>query len=103
MVKNAAAAPGAAIIKQCEFVAGLFASLSHPVRLKVLCCLLTGEKSVSDLTEFCGISQPTMSQFLSRMKEGMLVDSRRDGNRIFYSIADDKLARLLGAVKDLYC
>jgi DNA-binding transcriptional ArsR family regulator len=98
------------LIEKSGEVAALFGGLSHPVRLQILCCLMesqkgggAGERSVSELTGFCEISQPEMSQFLSRMKKENLVQSRRDGNRVLYSIADPNLASLLQTVKDLYC
>jgi ArsR family transcriptional regulator len=98
------------LIEKSGEVAALLGGLSHPVRLQILCCLMesqkgsgAGECSVSELTEFCDISQPEMSQFLSRMKKENLVQSRRDGNRVLYSIADPHLVTLLQTVKDLYC
>ncbi len=92
-----------AILKQCDSVSELLKSLAHPVRLKILCSLLDGERSVNALTEFCGISQSAMSQFLQRMKEEGLVDSRRERNRVFYHVANPKVSRLLGAIKEIYC
>ena len=77
-------------------------SLSHPVRLKILCQVVEGDKTVSELTEFCQISQSAMSQFLGRLKsEGILV-SRREGHHVFYQVSDEKLFKLLRALKDIY-
>ena len=92
-----------AILKQCDSVSQLLKSLAHPVRLKVLCSLMDKERSVNELTEFCGISQSAMSQFLSRMKLEGIVDSRRERNQVFYRVADPKLSRLLLAIKEIYC
>ena len=92
-----------AILKQCEAVSKILKSLSHPVRLKVLCSLIERERSVNELTEFCGISQSAMSQFLNRMKAEGIVDSRREQQHVYYRVADPKLSRLLVALKDIYC
>jgi ArsR family transcriptional regulator len=92
-----------AILKQCELVSGVLKSLSHPVRLKILCRILDQERSVNELTEFCGISQSAMSQFLNRMKTEGIVVSRREHNFVYYSVADKKLVRLLQALKEIYC
>ena len=92
-----------AILKQCESVSQILKSLSHPVRLKVLCQVIEGEKTVSVLTDFCGVSQSAMSQFLNRMRAEGIVRSRRDGTHIYYYIADPKLIRLLSAIKEIYC
>jgi ArsR family transcriptional regulator len=92
-----------AIIRKCDDVSLVMKSLSHPVRLKILCQLLDQEQSVNDLTEFCQISQSAMSQFLKRMKAEGVLASRRDHNFIYYSIADNRLVELLNVVKDIYC
>jgi len=92
-----------ALLEKCDDVSQVLKSLSHPVRLKILCQVIDGEKSVNDLTEFCDISQSAMSQFLNRMKIEGIVSSRRDGTKMYYGIADAKLVRLLRSVKEIYC
>lgn len=92
-----------ALFKNCDEVSQLMKSLSHPTRLKVLCCILQSEQSVNSLTEVCEISQSAMSQFLKRMKNENILESRREGTFIYYRIADEKLLKLLQTVKDLYC
>jgi ArsR family transcriptional regulator len=91
------------LFRQCEDVSRVMKSLSHPVRLKILCSTLGGEQSVSSLTDVCEISQSAMSQFLKRMKDEGLLASRREGTSIYYRIVDKKLLTLLKAVKDIYC
>lgn len=92
-----------AILRQCEVVSGILKSLSHPVRLKILCHIMEEERSVNELTEFCEISQSAMSQFLTRMKAEGIVVSRREHNFMYYSVADKKLIRLLRQLKEIYC
>ncbi len=92
-----------AILKSCEEVSQCLKSLSHPVRLKVLCQLMEHERSVNELKEFCEISQSAMSQFLNRMKAEGLVDARREGTFVYYRVADPKLSKLLRAIKEIYC
>lgn len=92
-----------AILRKCDDVSQILKSLSHPVRLKVLCQVIEGEKSVNELTEFCEISQSAMSQFLNRMRSEGIVSSRKDGTHVYYNIADPKLAKLLHAIKEIYC
>ena len=78
-------------------------ALANEDRLLLLCQLSQGEKSVSELEELLDIHQPTLSQQLGVLRTMGLVDTRRDGKRIFYSIADEKVMLLLGAMYDLYC
>lgn len=92
-----------ALLKNCEIVSEIMKSLSHPVRLKILCQLIERERMVGELTEFCGISQPAMSSFLKRMKNEGILTSRKEQTAVFYSIADKKLIRLLRAIKEVYC
>ena len=92
-----------AILEKCDEVSQLLKSLSHPVRLKILCQVIEKEKTVNELTEFCGISQSAMSQFLNRMKTEGILNSRKDGTRAYYGIHDPKLVKLLRAIKEIYC
>lgn len=92
-----------AIFKKCDQLSQVMESLAHPVRLKVLCQTIEMEKTVSELTKTCGISQSGMSQLLGRMKEAGMLDSRREGQRIFYRVSDQKLVQLLSAVREIYC
>ncbi len=92
-----------AILSKCEDVSQILRSLSHPVRLKVLCFVMDGEKSVSELTEFCEISQSAMSQFLNRMRAEGIVTSRKESTHVYYAIADVNVVKLLRSIKEIYC
>ncbi len=91
------------LFKKCDEVAAVMASLSHPIRLKVLCSLIDGEKSVTELTDICEISQPAMSQFLIRMKDDGMLQSRKNGQKVYYNILEKRLFKLLIAIKESYC
>ncbi|CRL62232.1 helix-turn-helix transcriptional regulator [Proteus mirabilis] len=78
-------------------------TLGNGDRLLLLCQLSQGEKSVSELEESLGIRQPTLSQQLTVLRNEGLVNTRRDGKRIFYSIADEKVLVLLNTLYQLYC
>lgn len=83
--------------------AAVLRSLSHPDRLMLLCQLSQGERSVGELEELLGIQQPNLSQQLGVLRAEGLVDTRRDGKRIFYSVKDPKALQLLGTLYELYC
>ena len=89
--------------RHCEEVSAVLKSLSHPVRLKVLCAMIDREMTVGQLTGFAGISQSAMSQFLARLKAEGVVHSRREGNFVYYTLADEKLKSLIHALKEIYC
>lgn len=83
--------------------AGTLRSLSHPDRLMLLCQLSKGERSVGELEELLGIQQPNLSQQLGVLRSEGLVETRREGKRIFYSVKDAKVLLLLGTLYQLYC
>lgn len=77
--------------------------LANEDRLLLLCQLSQGEKSVSELEELLDIHQPTLSQQLGVLRADGLVNTRRDGKRIYYSIANPKVLALLETLYSLYC
>jgi DNA-binding transcriptional ArsR family regulator len=84
-------------------VSDLLKLLGHPDRLMVLCQLKFGEQSVGELSRNLGIKQSPLSQHLARMRHEGVVTSRRDAQTVYYSIADDKIARVIAVLYDLYC
>ncbi|MGI9423982.1 MAG: ArsR/SmtB family transcription factor [Hyphomicrobiaceae bacterium] len=82
---------------------GLLKALSHEGRLMILCYLAHGEKTVTELEEILSLRQPAVSQQLARLRADNLIEARRDGKAIYYSIADDKARRVMEVVYDLFC
>ncbi|PLC52376.1 transcriptional regulator [Pollutimonas nitritireducens] len=81
----------------------LLKTLSNTDRLLLLCQMTQGEFSVSELEAMTGISQPTLSQQLTVLREEQLVNTRRDGKKIFYSIVSNEALTVLQVLYDLYC
>jgi DNA-binding transcriptional ArsR family regulator len=81
-------------------VATRFKALGDPGRLAILSALQDGEKSVSELVEATGRSQPNVSQNLAALARVGFVAARREGNRVFYRVSDPYLARICNAVCD---
>ena len=69
----------------------------------LLCLMVDGEKSVSELTEELGLRQATVSQHLARLRQEGLVETRRDGQTIYYSIANDAVAAIIQVLYKTYC
>jgi DNA-binding transcriptional ArsR family regulator len=78
-------------------------TLANEDRLLLLCQLSQGEMSVSELENALDIRQPTLSQQLGVLRSENLVQTRRDGKRIFYSVSDPKVLTLLNTLYELYC
>jgi len=77
--------------------------LANEDRLLLLCQLSLGEMCVSELEEQLGIRQPTLSQQLGVLRTEGVVETRREGKQIFYSIADPALLDILAVLYRLYC
>lgn len=78
-------------------------AISHEGRLMILCHLATGEKSVTELEELLSARQAAVSQQLGRLRLEGLVQPRREGKTIYYSLTDERSRRILGLVYELFC
>jgi ArsR family transcriptional regulator, virulence genes transcriptional regulator len=83
--------------------AALLKALAHEARLLVLCQLVEGEHPAGALQELSGLSQSALSQHLARLREGGLVQTRREAQTIYYSLADPNVARVLERLVEIYC
>ena len=77
-----------------EVVARRFRALGEPTRLRILQSLEDGEKPVSDIVEILEASQPNISKHLKALCQEGLVNRRREGLNICYSIADPMVFKL---------
>ena len=85
-------------------VAGLLGQLGNPRRLMLLCKLVEhGEMRVGDLADEVGLSQSALSQHLARLRDEELVAFRREGQMIWYRLADPRIETLLSTLYKLYC
>lgn len=78
-------------------------AIGHEGRLMILCHLVSGEKSVTELEDLLSARQSAVSQQLSRLRLEGLVTPRRDGKTIYYSLTDDRPKAILEAVYDVFC
>jgi DNA-binding transcriptional ArsR family regulator len=81
----------------------LMKTLGHKDRLMILCHLVAGEKSVSELVQLLDIPQSPLSQHLARMRQESLVKTRRSAQTIFYSIDSHEAERMVEVLHELYC
>lgn len=69
----------------------------------ILCYLCDGERSVSELETLLELRQAAVSQLLARLREEELVQTRREGKTIFYSLAHNGAAQVIDLLHTLYC
>jgi DNA-binding transcriptional ArsR family regulator len=81
----------------------LLKALANRHRLLILCQLIDGERSVGELAAFLGIRDSTVSQHLAILRRDDLVDSRRDGQTIWYSISSAPARALVEVLYRSFC
>lgn len=77
--------------------------LSNPDRLLLLCQLSQGEKRVGELEEILGITQPTLSQQLTVLRDEELVTTRRDGKSIYYQMSSPQALAVMQVLYQNFC
>ena len=86
----------------CE-ASQMLKALANEYRLLILCNLMDGEKQVAELNELIDLSQSSLSQHLARLRQEGLVQTRRESQMIFYSIAGNEVKQIIGVLYDIYC
>lgn len=80
-----------------QAVMGLKA-IAHAGRLRILCVLIDGDKTVGDLADLLNLSQSAVSQHLSKMKAAGILLDRREGNQVYYSLKERKYRDLVSSI-----
>ena len=78
-------------------------AMSHPLRLRILCVLSESEISVQDIVEKIGTSQSNISQHLAILRERGILSSRKDANRVYYRIGDNRTLQLIKMMQQVFC
>ena len=77
-------------------------AIAHEGRLLILTKLSEGEASVSELEDLLDARQAAVSQQLARLRQEGLVQTRRSGKAIYYSLADERVRFIIDAVHDTF-
>ncbi|RID92867.1 transcriptional regulator [Gemmobacter lutimaris] len=91
------------LVVQAGEAANFLKALGHDGRLTILCHLVSGPKSVTELENLLSSRQAVVSQQLARLRLEGLVSARRDGQAIYYSILDPRVERMLGLLGSMFC
>ncbi|MEK8090207.1 metalloregulator ArsR/SmtB family transcription factor [Thermithiobacillus plumbiphilus] len=78
-------------------------AMAHPLRLKVLCILGGDELSVQEIVDAVGTSQSNISQHLAILRDKSILKSRKDANKVYYSINDPRTLRLISMMQQVFC
>ena len=86
-----------------EQASDLLRILSNQKRLLILCKLVEGEKSVSQLQEETGLGQSTVSQQLAKLRGEKLVSARRQAQSVYYTFASPEALAVIETLYRVYC
>jgi len=84
-------------------VAALLKTMSHPIRLKILCLLEEKEMTVGDIREEVKTTNANVSQHLSILRGQGILSTRKDANFIFNRIEDGRVVELIANMRQLFC
>jgi ArsR family transcriptional regulator len=85
-----------------QFKAAFFKALAHPLRIRILDALRQGEVGVNDLSARLNVEQSNLSQQLAILRGRNVVVGRKDGNSVFYSVADPQIFKLLDVARNIF-
>ena len=78
-------------------------AMSHPLRLKILCTLGSREVCVQGIVDNVGTSQSNISQHLAILRDKGILSSRKDANKVYYRVGDERTLRLIGMMQEVFC
>jgi DNA-binding transcriptional ArsR family regulator len=92
-----------AMVDNARKASDFLKALSHETRLLILCLLVEGEKTVNQLEQILELRQSAVSQQLSRLRADNLVEARRNGKSVHYSIARPEVVEVISALYRAFC
>jgi DNA-binding transcriptional ArsR family regulator len=84
------------------FKAEFFKALAHPVRIRILEILVTGDRSVQELQEALRLDQPAVSQQLAVLRGKNIVTSSKSGTSVRYAVRDPLIRELLDVARRIF-
>jgi DNA-binding transcriptional ArsR family regulator len=77
-------------------------TLAHPVRIRMVQLLLHGRYTVGEIAQDCQIPENVASEHLRLMQRCGFFSSERDGRRVYYSVAEPHLAKILDCIESRF-
>jgi DNA-binding transcriptional ArsR family regulator len=85
-----------------RFKAEFFKALAHPLRIAILDALRDGEAGVNQLCQRLNVEQATLSQQLAVLRNRNIVEGRKEGLNVYYSVQDTTVFKLLDVAKQIF-
>ena len=86
-----------------EQAARALKSISHPLRLKILCVIGDQEACVQEIVDAVGTSQSNISQHLAILRDKGVLLTRKDANRVYYRVGDQRTLQLIVLMREVFC
>ena len=86
-----------------ELAAHALKAIAHPLRLKILCVIGDREACVQEIVEAVGTSQSNISQHLAILREKGVMVTRKEANRVYYRIGNERILQLIGMMREAFC
>ncbi|MCL7486821.1 MAG: metalloregulator ArsR/SmtB family transcription factor [Desulfobulbaceae bacterium] len=89
--------------QKVENLSSLLKSISHPIRLKILCLLQEKELTVGEIRDEVATTHANISQHLTILRNQGVIDFRKDANFIYNRIADERVTEMMKTLRSLFC
>jgi ArsR family transcriptional regulator len=86
--------------EQLMRAAEVLKTVSHPARLRIIELLERGERSVTEIQDCLGITQSLTSQHLSNMRVRGVLQSRKNGNMVYYSVKNPDVIKVIRCIRN---
>lgn len=103
MSKNQPVSPEKQSVEETTLTSNALKAMANPLRWRIICALGSEELSVGDIMEKIGTSQSNTSQHLDLLKSKNIIKSRKDAQKVYYSISNDQLLALIANMRSVLC
>ena len=103
MSKDQPVSPEKQSVEEATLTSNALKAMANPLRWRIICALGSEELSVGDIMEKIGTSQSNTSQHLDLLRSKNIIKSRKDANKVYYSISNDQLLALIANMRSVLC
>jgi len=103
MNKDQPASPEEQSAEEAALTANALKAMANPLRWRIICALGSEELSVGDIKEKIGASQSNTSQHLELLRSKNIIKSRKDANKVYYSVSNNQLLALIANMRSVLC
>ena len=103
MSKDQPTSPEEQSAEEAALTANALKAMANPLRWRIICALGSDELSVGDIKEKIGASQSNTSQHLELLRSKNILKSRKDANKVYYSVSNNQLLALIANMRSVLC